>query len=189
MRHAIIVTLATFVCFGLVGCGHSNTEQPDIGNPAGNNRGSGPRHSPSAAMGDMFLFISFDRNTDYKITFEEVNAGIDKVFEKADADDNGSISQAEYGGWAALALGDAYAEPYFLHLDKDQNAILSKAEFTNSVYARARRYDKDQNNVLTYAELRPVWGPVDTSQPKSKRKTRSQGESRRGSGKGRGGRM
>lgn len=182
---APLIAVALAGCL-LVACSHGGDGPPKsrFGHIKDAPNGMQARRAGISA-GDMFLFTGFDRDRDYKVTFDEVTEGTKAAFAEADTDSNALVSQAEYSAWTALALGDAYASPYFMHLDTDQDSALTLKELMDSVYDRARLYDKDKDNILTYAELRPlIMAPGMARQAGERR--RGMGQRGRGRGRGRG---
>ena len=99
------------------------------------------------------MFASFDSDGDYRISRTEANAGIAAAFIAADKNNNGTLSLVEVDIWRERALGSLDLLPGNTQFDRDFNAVVTRAEFTEVLTRTGARLDKDENSVLDFSEL------------------------------------
>jgi hypothetical protein len=107
---------------------------------------------------DVMMFISWDTNGDLTTSPDEIEAGITREFERADANHDGRIEPIEYQAWQTAVLGGGQMGPYRLDFDRNVDNVISREEFTNEIHARVRDYDTDENGSLSRAEFVRVVG-------------------------------
>src|SRR5690242_5293286 len=61
---------------------------------------------------DVMMFISWDTNSDLTTSPDEIEAGITREFDRADANHDGRIEPIEYQSWQAAVLGGGQMGPY-----------------------------------------------------------------------------
>lgn len=122
------------------------------GGPGG---GAGPGRLQEAKVARpvAILFTSMDANRDLIVTREELDAGIEAEFARADADRSGVITGFEMMDWGKSVLGDAEAQPDLRAMDSDLNYTVTAAEFATALRHEFERLDVNGDKVLTRAEL------------------------------------
>lgn len=106
----------------------------------------------SVASGGL-LFASFDQDGDYEITQDEVRGGIAQAFDRAETSGNGSLSLVEVDRWRERALGSLDLLPGNTQFDRNFDAVVTRAEFTEVLSRNAARLDADEDGVLVFSEL------------------------------------
>jgi hypothetical protein len=99
------------------------------------------------------LFIGFDTNGDLSSSSEEVDAGLDREFARADANHDGSLQPIEFQNWSNLVLGGGQLGPYRLDFDRNVDNVITREEFNAEINARKRDYDADENGALARSEF------------------------------------
>ncbi|WP_371396965.1 hypothetical protein [Fretibacter rubidus] len=112
-----------------------------------------PNSQRMSLVSGGLLFASFDQNGDYQITEAEVKGGITSAFSTADSSGNGSLSLVEVDAWRIRALGSLDLLPGNTQFDRDFNAVVTRAEFTEVLTRNAQRLDRNEDRVLDFSEL------------------------------------
>lgn len=117
--------------------------------------GRGPGAEPLRALisTDALLFIGFDTDFDLRVTEEELTAGIEREWTRADANRDGSLQPIEYQNWSNAALGGGQLPPYRLDFDRNVDNVITADEFRTELNARADDYDADGDGVLVRGDL------------------------------------
>lgn len=120
--------------------------------------GGGPgahQNEPIRALlsADVMMFISWDANGDLVVSPDEIEAGITREFNRADANHDGRIEPIEYQAWQNAVLGGSSMGPYRLDFDRNVDNVITREEFANEIHARVRDYDTDENGSLSRAEF------------------------------------
>ncbi|MFZ2028738.1 MAG: hypothetical protein WAU68_00390 [Vitreimonas sp.] len=118
--------------------------------------GAGSRaNEPIRALlsADVMMFVSWDTNGDLTTSADEIEAGITREFDRADANHDGRIEPIEYQAWQTAVLGGGQMGPYRLDFDRNVDNAISREEFANEIHARVRDYDTDENGSLSRAEF------------------------------------
>ena len=129
------------------GCASRNSGEPVLAQD--------PRVA-SSQVGEMQLnirlMLNFDTNMDGSVTRDEVEAGLKRQFDQADADRNGSLNLAEIqaeNGRRWQASGTA-SSPL---IDWNLDGTVSLAEFSGTAHSIFAQLDRDQGGSLAGAEL------------------------------------
>jgi hypothetical protein len=98
------------------------------------------------------LMLAYDANKDGAVSREEIDAGLQRQFEIADSDRNGSLNlrevQAENGRrWQAAGTASSPL------IDWNQDGVVSLAEFGGTASSVFAQLDRDRGGVLSGAEL------------------------------------
>ena len=117
-------------------------------------------------------FAMLDTDKDGFVTAAEIGAmrgeAMGKMFERMDADQNGSISRAEFdaahmggpggrhGGDHGMKMGRGGGRMMMM-ADADKDGRVSQAEAVSGALAMFDRADTDKNGVLTSSERRSAW--------------------------------
>jgi hypothetical protein len=110
----------------------------------------------SSQVGEMQLniqlMLGFDTNKDGSVTRDEVETGLKRQFDQADADHNGSLNlgeiQAENGRrWQTSGTASSPL------IDWNQDGTVSLAEFSGTAHSIFAQLDRDQGGSLAGAEL------------------------------------
>jgi len=120
--------------------------------------GSGPgshANEPIRALlsADVMMFISWDTNGDLVVSADEIEAGINREFERADSNHDGRIEPIEFQAWQTAVLGGGQMGPYRLDFDRNVDNVITREEFANEIHGRVRDYDTDENGSLSRAEF------------------------------------
>ncbi|MBI3438097.1 MAG: EF-hand domain-containing protein [Proteobacteria bacterium] len=120
--------------------------------------GGGPGTHPNEPIrallsADVMMFVSWDTNGDLSVSPDEIEAGITREFNRADANHDGRIEPIEYQAWANAVLGGTNMGPYRLDFDRNVDNAITREEFANEIHGRARDYDTDENGSLSRAEF------------------------------------
>lgn len=102
---------------------------------------------------DALMFVSFDSNNDLSVRSDELDAGLDREFVRADASHDGQLSPIEFQNWSAAVLGGAQLGPYRLDFDRNVDNAITRDEFDTEIRARFHDYDADGNGALVRSEL------------------------------------
>ena len=134
----------------LPSAGNKVPEVEQLGRPSrSQNRGSQRVSLATAGL----MFASFDNNGDYQISDAEISKGIEGAFITADKNTNGTLSLVEVDAWRIRALGSLDLLPGNTQFDRDFNAIVTPAEFTEILSRTGARLDSDKNGILEFSEL------------------------------------
>lgn len=144
------------VAMGLMvaGCASGPRGGPP-GGPGGPGGGAGPGRLQEAKVARpvAILFTSMDANRDLLVTRDELDAGVEAEFARADVDRSGVITGFEMMDWGKAALGDAEALPDMRAMDSDLNYTVTGLEFATALRHEFDRLDVNGDKVLTRAEL------------------------------------
>jgi hypothetical protein len=116
--------------------------------------GAGDRNEPIRALmsADALMFVSFDTNADLSTSADEIAAGVEREFARADANADGNLGAIEFQNWANVVLGGGQMGPYRLDFDRNVDNTISRAEFETEIRGRVTDYDQDQNGSLSRTE-------------------------------------
>ncbi len=116
------------------------------------------------------LFISFDANGDGVVVEDEIEAGIARAFDEADADGNGVLTALEQQAWARdlPTRDETLANP--VRFDPNLDRRVSPEEFADVILGLARDYSEDGSVTVVISALRA---------PDPDREERQQAERRR----------
>ena len=106
------------------------------------------------------LFASFDADGNYKVSKDEVDAGLHNAFEQADADGSEELSLFEYKNWAARALGATNAQPGWIGIDLDGDRSISEGEYRKAFLGLASKYGLSGPDGIIFAKLTRTMGPM-----------------------------
>ncbi|MCI4645973.1 MAG: EF-hand domain-containing protein [Hyphomonadaceae bacterium] len=154
MRQFLPVCLAAFLACALPSVAQSNDSDivrlPGQGTlktavPGGN----APRFVPGGG-----LLLSFDANRDGQVTVAERNFGIERAFDAADANGNGTLSAFEQQAWAESlpTRDDSLANP--VRFDPNLDRRVSAQEFSAVIIAIADAYASSPDGTIKLADLR-----------------------------------
>lgn len=120
----------------------------------GGGRG-GDRDAPIRALmsADALMFVGFDANGDLSVAQAEMQEGMAREFQRADANTDGSLQPIEFSNWSNLVLGGATIGPYRLDFDRNVDNVITREEFDTEVRARFTSYDSDENGALSRGEF------------------------------------
>jgi hypothetical protein len=102
---------------------------------------------------DVMMFVSFDTNADFSVSADEVQAGIEREFARADANHDGQLQPIEFQNWSSLVLGGSAMGPFRLDFDRNVDNVITREEFVNEINARVRDYDTDSSGALSRSEF------------------------------------
>jgi hypothetical protein len=102
---------------------------------------------------DVLMLVSFDANQDLGVSMAEVEAGIDREFGRADANQDGSLQPIEFQNWSNLVLGGVQLGPFRLDFDRNVDNVITREEFEAEIRARAQDYDSDENGAISRGEF------------------------------------
>lgn len=114
-------------------------------------RAGGPRERLLPGGG---LFVSFDADRDGEVSMAEIDSGIRKAFETADADGNGVLTALEQQDWASqLPTRDqTLANP--VRFDPNLDRRVSAEEFADVILGLASDYRDEQSEIIEIAALK-----------------------------------
>lgn len=111
------------------------------------------------------MLKKYDHNDDKKITPEEIAVERQKIWDLADEDNNGWLSEREYlyefedrlDAQITKTRKGAIKQTYvrFGILDKDENGAMTLAEYQASGHRSFNRFDTDNNDIVTLGEAMP----------------------------------
>lgn len=154
MVKARTITAIVFGAFLVAGCSspaHRGSPQQQW-----NMDRSGARVLLPAAL----LFASFDADGNYKVSKDEVDAGLHNAFAQADADGSGKLSLFEYQNWAAQALGAPNARPGWIGVDLDGDRSISEDEYRQTFLGLASNYGLSGPEGILFDKLTRTMGPM-----------------------------
>lgn len=102
---------------------------------------------------DVMMFVSFDTNADLSVSADEIQAGIEREFARADANHDGQLQPIEFQNWSNIVLGGSAMGPFRLDFDRNVDNVITREEFVNEINARVRDYDTDGNGSLSRSEF------------------------------------
>ncbi len=129
---------------------------------------------------DVMMFISWDTNGDLVVSADEIEAGINREFERADSNHDGRIEPIEFQAWQAAVLGGGQMGPYRLDFDRNVDNVITREEFANEIHGRVRDYDTDENGSLSRAEFVRLVGQARPARLPGVQATPEIGQERRG---------
>lgn len=126
-----------------------------LGACASSPSGDPGRNDPVRALlsADALMFVSFDADGDLRITREEVTAGAQREFTRADTNGDGQLQPIEFQNWSGLVLGGAAIGPYRLDFDRNVDNVITREEFDTEINGRVRDYDQNEDGVLVRSEF------------------------------------
>lgn len=100
------------------------------------------------------LFISFDEDENGAVVMTEIEAGIARAFDEADADGNGVLTALEQQAWAGdlPTRDDTLANP--VRFDPNLDRRVSLDEFSDVIIGLARDYSEDGSGTVLIANLK-----------------------------------
>lgn len=131
-----------------------------------------PGNDPVRALlsGDAMMLVSFDTNGDLSVSADEIEAGLNREFARADANGDGSLSPIEFQNWSTSVLGGGPMGPYRLDFDRNVDNTITRAEFDAEIRARVQQYDENGDSVLTRNEFTHLVGsarpPTERQRPR-----------------------
>lgn len=132
----------------------------------GNDNGGDERTRVRALMSaDALMFTSFDANGDLSITTDEIDAGMNREFARADSNSDGALSPIEFQNWSNQVLGGTQMGPFRLDFDRNVDNTITRAEFDAEIRGRVEDYDSDENGSLTRSEFVRVLGQARAAAP------------------------
>jgi EF hand len=108
---------------------------------------------PSYASGDALIMVGCDRNFDLSTSQAETMTCINDMFSFADKDSSGVLSTFEFEDWRKVFIGSEDHPPFRLEFDRNMDGRVTREEFECHWLIRFRRLDKDTNALLSRAEL------------------------------------
>lgn len=124
----------------------------------GANHGRGPDVIRALLSADAMMFVSFDTNGDLSTSTDELNAGIEREWQRADANHDGQLQPIEFQNWANAVLGGQQMGPYRLDFDRNVDNSITREEFDHEIRARFADYDADENGSVSRGEFVRVVG-------------------------------
>jgi hypothetical protein len=107
---------------------------------------------------DVMMFVSFDTNGDLSTSGDELTAGIDREWQRADVNHDGQLQPIEFQNWANSVLGGQQMGPYRLDFDRNVDNVITREEFEHEIRARFADYDSDENGSLSRSEYARLVG-------------------------------
>lgn len=129
---------------------------------------------------DVMMFVSWDTNGDLSVSPDEIEAGINREFERADSNHDGRIEPIEFQAWQMAVLGGGQMGPYRLDFDRNVDNVITREEFANEIHARVRDYDTDENGSLSRAEFVRLVGQARPARAPGAQENSGMGQERRG---------
>lgn len=125
------------------------------------------RNDPIRALlsADALMFVSFDSDGDLRVTQDEVTAGEQREFTRADSNGDGQLQPIEFQNWSNLVLGGTAIGPYRLDFDRNVDNVITRDEFNTEINGRVRDYDQNEDGVLTRSEFVRTVGQTRPAQP------------------------
>lgn len=124
-------------------------EQLELDEPRRPERLSGSVNTRPIAM----VFTGFDRNGDRVIDKGELDQGIAAEWDSMDKTLSDKVSPIAFAGWQESALGSRDALPSRVSFDIDLDTMISEREFSATLSNIFATMDKDGDAVLTRAEM------------------------------------
>lgn len=121
---------------------------------SGSSTSSRPNDPIRALMSaDVMMFVGFDSDADLSVSSAEIDYGMTREFERADANRDGSLQPIEFQNWANAVLGGGSLGPYRLDFDRNVDNVITREEWDTEIRARVSDYDEDENGALTRSEF------------------------------------
>ena len=120
------------------------------GGPRGPQPGDGPRQPWILVHAD-----EVDKNKDRIVARDEIVDEATQAFEGYDANDDGKLTQAEYGGrggGSRSAMG-GFIRGHAKELDRDNDGILSRAEVVGNAERMFGKMDANDDGKITKEEM------------------------------------
>ncbi len=102
---------------------------------------------------DVMMFVSFDTNADLSVGADEIQAGVEREFTRADTSHDGQLQPIEFQNWSNLVLGGSAMGPYRLDFDRNVDNVITREEFNTEINGRVRDYDEDGSGSLSRGEF------------------------------------
>lgn len=102
---------------------------------------------------DVMMFVSFDANADLSVSTDEIQAGVEREFTRADANHDGQLQPIEFQNWSGLVLGGSAMGPFRLDFDRNVDNVITRQEFETEINGRVHDYDTDGNGALSRGEF------------------------------------
>lgn len=102
---------------------------------------------------DVMMFVSFDTNADLQVSADEIQAGIEREFARADTNHDNQLQPIEFQNWSTLVLGGSALGPFRLDFDRNVDNVITRDEFVTEINGRVRDYDTDGNGSLSRSEF------------------------------------
>lgn len=99
------------------------------------------------------FFASLDANGDFAVSTAEIDMGLTTAFGYADRNGSGDLTLIEYADFAEAAFGARDAQPGVLGFDRDQNNIISAAEFREGFDILAARLAPEPGAPIPFSAL------------------------------------
>jgi hypothetical protein len=115
---------------------------------------------------DAMLFVSFDADGNLSTSMEEIEAGLNREFARADANTDNALTPIEFQNWANQALGGGQLGPYRLDFDRNVDNSITREEFDAELRARANEYDENQDRSVARSEMVRLVGQARPPQPR-----------------------
>lgn len=131
----------------LTGCASSSPSRGDRSNAA--NQLSGAK----VALPMAVALTGLAANETGTIDITLIRDAASQQFDLFDRDGSGTMSGIEHAAWAETILGDRFARPTILMLDRDGSGGVSRQEFSTGLERAAERYDKNRDGLITRDEL------------------------------------
>jgi hypothetical protein len=130
--------------------------------------GSAEDREPVRALlsSDAMLFVSFDTDGNLATSMDEIEAGLNREFARADANTDNALTPIEFQNWANAALGGGMLGPYRLDFDRNVDNSITREEFDTEIRARANEYDENQDQSVARSEMVRLVGQARPPQPR-----------------------
>lgn len=138
-----LTTVSMLACATVLAACASSGDTPD----------RGPERIRALLSADALMFVSFDADGDLRVTAEEITAGTQREFTRADANGDGQLQPIEFQNWSNLVLGGTAIGPYRLDFDRNVDNVITHDEFNTEINGRVRDYDQNEDGVLTRSEF------------------------------------
>ncbi len=141
---AMITAAGAGLCLSLIGTSFSQERLPVRGGNGINDDRAGATFLKSGAM----LFIAFDRNLDFEVTHDEIEAGARLAFRNADQDGNEVLTPIEQRNWAARFAGenDVIANPRLFPAATPNQ--VTEDEFVQGMLTLSERFENEEGHIM-----------------------------------------